>query len=261
MSAGKQTTGNFEPNVTASSTRLEDYDIASITSEDPKDREILSKEQIDSSKKDLLVVKTYVRMRSDLFETYAVIASFFSSIGITVYYDTVAEEWIPLREEYLDDQGHNLSRTMIEVSKIFACAGILHSILTMAVIVIGLVFMNLFIRMHSTAQFIFHTKVWFFGWGSWDVKVAEIANVNLSISMLCFLIAAICDVYNRVDSIYTHVIGCFSLPLVGYILYFLNVTRKSWNAQYSGAESKVAKALQALENLGCSIKVRGKNPQ
>merc|ERR1712012_175404 len=133
-----------------------------VKNDEPKINENLENEQSDSREENMFVVKTYVKMRSDLFETYAVIASFFSSIGIAVYYDTVAEEWIPLREEYLLEIGYDVSRTMIEVSKVFACAGILHSILAMTVIVIGLVYMNLFIKLHCTAQFIFNSKVWFF---------------------------------------------------------------------------------------------------
>jgi len=220
--------------------------------EDPKVSEVISIKQSAPSAEDMLVIKTYVKMRNDLFETYAVIASFFSSIGITVYYDTVAEEWIPLRNDYLVKRGSYVSRTMIEVSKVFACAGILHAILAMTIIVIGLVFMNRFIKMHNTAQFIFNSQVWFFGWGSWDVKVAEIANFNLTVSMLFFLIAAVGDVYNRVDSPYTYVIGSCSLPILLYILYFLRVTSRNWNTGFSNEESKVGIALQAFKNLGGS---------
>jgi len=199
-----------------------------------------------SSPTEKLVVKTYVKMRSDLFQTYAVIAAFFGSIGIAVYYDSVAEEWIPLREEHLEENGSSVSRVMIEVSKVFACAGILHSILAMVIIVIGLVFMTRLVQMHTTAEFMFNSQIWFFGWDSWDVSVAKIANFNLSASLVCFFIAATADVYNRVDTPFTYVVGICACPLMIYILYFLHITKKSWRG-YSDEAAKVGDSLIALE--------------
>jgi len=246
--------GNDKAEVTAAKhKRLKDYDVSDTRSEDAKLSEVGWINQSASQAQEMLVVKTYVKMRSDLFETYAVIASFFSSIGITVYYDAVAEEWIELREDYLAEKGSYLSRPMMEVSKIFACAGILHSMLALVIIVIGLVYMNRFIKMDSTGQFIFNSQVWFFGWGSWDVKVAEIANINLTVAMLCFLISAAGDVYNRVDFPYTHVIGLCCFWILVYILYFLYVTSKNWKGGYGGDKSKVGMALQALQTMSGSF--------
>merc|ERR1719187_1598466 len=118
---------------------------------------------------------------------------------------------------------------MIEISKIFACAGILHSILAMIVIVVGLVFMTRLANTYDTAEFMFHSKIWFFGWDCWDAHVARIANLNLSVALTCFIAASIADVYNRVDTPYTYILGFFALPVLGYILYFLYLTKTYWD--------------------------------
>lgn len=192
--------------------------------------------------------RKYVKVRSDLFQTYAVIAAFFSSIGMTVYYDSVAEEWIPIRDAYLQEHGdYSVNRTAIEMSKVLACAGVLISLTTMILIVIGLVFMSRLGHTDATYDFMQSTQIWFFGWSCWDETLARIANSCLSTSLLCFLLASIFDVYNRVDSPYTYITGFAAIPLGFYIIYFMWSTKQSWDLGFKQESNLIACTVELLD--------------
>jgi len=200
-----------------------------------------------SKGKDPKLGRKYVKVRSDLFQTYAVIAAFFSSIGMTVYYDSVAEEWIPIRDEYLREQGDSVNRTAIEMSKVLACAGVLISLTTMILIVIGLVFMSRLGHTDATYDFMHTTQIWFFGWNCWDETLARIANSFLSTSLLCFLLASIFDVYNRVDSPYTYITGFAAIPVGFYIMYFMWSTKQSWDLGFKQESNLIACTVELLD--------------
>jgi len=177
--------------------------------------------------------KDYVKMRRKLFQTYAIVGALFSGIGIAGYYDSVAEEWIELREIYLEERGRTLSRTAIDLSKIGACAGVMHSMAAIVVVVIGLAYMGRIADSTGMTDFMLNSKVWFFGYGTWDSKLAMVVNANLCMALFFFSVAAITSVFNRVDNPYTYVIGFYSLPIVAYGCYFMSSTLNSWNNGYS----------------------------
>jgi len=212
----------------------------------PKKASILKSSEISEKAEDLdgrftaetqladkVLLRKYVKIRSDLFQTYCIVGAFFSAIGITVYYDTVREEWIPLRAEYLEENGSHLQRSAIEMSKVFACVGVLHSILAIIIIVIGLIYTTHLVDIDETAHFMLNSTVWFLGWDSWDMNLAKIANVNLSVALVSLFVAASADTYNRIDFPYTYVIGFWSVPIVGYISYLVYTSKRNWDRKYA----------------------------
>jgi len=183
--------------------------------------------------KDATSMKHYVKMRRKLFQTYAIVGALFSGIGIAGYYDSVAEEWIELRENHLENMGRSLSRLAIDISKLGACLGVMHSITAIVMVVIGLAYMGRLADHTLTSDFILNSKVWFFGYGTWDAKLSMMVNINLCMAMLSFSVAAVTSVYNRVDNPYTFIVGFYSLAIVFYGIYFGYSTFTSWSRRYS----------------------------
>lgn len=177
--------------------------------------------------------KDYVKMRRKLFQTYAIVGALFSGIGIAGYYDSVAEEWIELREQYLEAKGRSISRTAIDLSKIGACAGVMHSMAAIVVVVIGLSYMGRIADSKGMTDFMLNSRVWFFGYGTWDSQLAMVVNTNLCMALFFFSVAAITSVFNRVDNPFTYVVGFYSIPIAAYGCYFMHSTLNSWNKGYS----------------------------
>jgi len=190
--------------------------------------------------------KDYVKMRRKLFQTYAIVGALFSGIGVAGYYDSVAEEWIELREAYLTAKGRTLSRTAIDLSKFGACAGVMHSMAAIVVVVIGLAYMGRIADSTGMTDFMLNSKVWFFGYGTWDSQLAMVVNANLCMALFCFSVAAVTSVFNRVDNPYTYVIGFYSLPIAAYGIYFMHITLLNWNRGFA--------ATALLEKRSLSLK-------
>jgi len=196
-------------------------------------RKSIEKKLMESIEKDETSMKHYVKMRRKLFQTYALVGALFSGIGIAGYYDSVAEEWIELRENHLKDMGRSLSRVAVDISKLGACAGVMHSITSIVIVVIGLAYMGRLADYTGMTDFMLNSRIWFFGYGSWDSKLSMIVNANLCLAMFFFSVAAVASVFNRVDNPYTYVVGFYSVPIVAYGTYFVYSTVSSWNRGYS----------------------------
>jgi len=192
--------------------------------------------------------KDYVKMRRKLFQTYAIVGALFSGIGVAGYYDSVAEEWIDLREDYLEAKDRSLSRVAIDLSKMGACAGVMHSMAAIVVAVIGLAYMGRIVDSAGMIDFMLNSNVWFFGYGAWDEKLSMVVNANLCFALFFFAIAAFTSVWNRVDNPYTYIVGFYSLPIIAYGGYFLWSTLKSWNSGFSQRSISERKTLSGISD-------------
>jgi len=211
-----------------------------------KSRESIEEKFMESIEKDETSLKHYVKMRRKLFQTYALVGALFSGIGIAGYYDSVAEEWIELRENHLKDMGRSLSRVAVDISKLGACAGVMHSITSIVIVVIGLAYMGRLADYTGMTDFMLNSKVWFFGYDSWDSKLSMIVNTNLCLAMFFFSVAAIASVFNRVDNPYTYIVGFYSLPILSYGVYFVYSTKSSWSSGYAKKAILEKKSLNSI---------------
>merc|ERR1719403_639416 len=105
----------------------------------------------------------------------------------------------------------------------------MHSMASIVVVVIGLAYMGRIADSAGLTDFMLNSRVWFFGYGTWDSKLAMVVNANLCMALFCFSVAAVTSVFNRVDNPYTYVIGFYSLPIAAYGIYFMHITLLNWN--------------------------------